>query len=410
MVPVFGIFLFMAGNGLQGVLLGTRAEALSFGDVMTGLVMSGYFFGFFVGSIIIPKLVSQVGHVRVFGALSGLASTSILIHALNDHAFLWLAMRIVTGFGYSGMYIVAESWINDKSSNETRGSMLSIYMIVNMMGLILGQLLISASDPTSSGPFIIVSVLVSLAVVPILMTAASVPEFNEPERVSFYRVYNVSPLAVIGMAMNGMASAVVFSMGAVYATKLGLSVEKVGLLMAMIMAGALLLQYPIGRFSDYFDRRTVILVIQILATLAAVAGFITETMNFYSLLVTAFIFGGLHTPLYSLFIAHANDFLTPRQIVGTASMLIMINGIGAIFGAPIVGYAMNIFGPAAFFPTLAVMHLIMTAIVVLRMFARSAMPVEAQAPFAAIPSRATPIATTLLPEAEWSETDTNDQQ
>ena len=113
-----------------------------------------------------------------------------------------------------------------------------------------------------------------------------------------------------------------------------------------------------------FDRRTVILVIQILATLAAVAGFVTETMNFYSLLVAAFIFGGLHTPLYSLFIAHANDFLTPRQIVGTASMLIMINGIGAIFGAPIVGYAMNIFGPAAFFPTLAVMHLIMTAIVV----------------------------------------------
>ncbi|MGC6484987.1 MAG: MFS transporter [Candidatus Puniceispirillales bacterium] len=405
----FGIFLFMAGNGLQGVLLGTRAEQLAFGDVMTGVVMGGYFFGFFLGSLLVPKLVSQVGHVRVFGALSGLASTSILIHALNDYAFLWLGMRIVTGFAYSGMYIVAESWINDKSSNETRGSMLSIYMIVNMMGLILGQLLISTSDPGSTGPFIIVSVLVSLAVVPILMTAAKVPEFNEPERVSLFRVYNVSPLAVIGMGMNGMASAVVFSMGAVYATKLGLTIDKVGLLMAMIMAGALILQYPIGRLSDYFDRRTVILIIQILATLAAVAGYFSESMHFYALLAASFIFGGLHTPLYSLFIAHANDFLTPRQIVGTASMLIMINGIGAIFGAPLVGYFMTIYGPAAFFPTIAVMHLIMTVIVILRMLARQAMPVEAQAPFTAMPSRATPIATTLLPEAEWTETDSTDQ-
>lgn len=406
----FGIFLIMAGNGLQGILLGTRAEQLAFGDVMTGFVMAGYFFGVFAGSLIIPKIVSQVGHVRVFGALSGLASTSILIHALNDYAYLWLGMRIVTGFAYSGMYIVAESWINDKSSNETRGSMLSIYMIINMSGLILGQLLISASEPASAVPFIIVSVLVSLAVVPILMTAASMPEFNEPERVSLFRVYNVSPLAVIGMAMHGMSSAVVFGMGAVYATKLGLSLDKVGLLMATIMAGTLVLQYPIGRLSDYFDRRTVILVIQILAMLAAVAGFITESMNFYSLLAAAFIFGGVHTPLYSLFIAHANDFLTPRQIVGTASMLIMINGIGAIFGAPIVGYFMTIFGPAAFFPTIAVMHLVMTVIVVVRINSRPAMPVEAQAPFTAMPSRATPIATTLLPEAEWTETDSTDQQ
>jgi MFS family permease len=402
----FGIFLFMVGNGLQSILLGIRAENLAFGDFTTGLVMAGYFLGFFLGSSFGPKLGSEVGHVRVFGALSGLASTAILIHAVNEFPLLWLAMRVVTGFAYSGMYIVAESWLNEKSSNETRGSMLSIYMIVNMLGLIVGQLLISGSGPSSTLPFIIVSALVSVAVVPILMTAAKVPEFTEPERVSIYRVYQVSPLAVIGMAMNGMASAVVFNMGAFYATKLGFSLEKVGLFMAVIMAGALILQYPIGRLSDFFDRRTVILVVQILATLFAVFGFITETMSFSSLLVAAFIFGGLHTPLYSLFIAHANDFLTPRQIVGTASMLIMINGVGAIFGAPLVGFFMNIFGPAAFFPTIATMHLVMTFVVIFRMLTRQAMPVEAQAPFAIVP----PVATTLLPEAEWIEDDSSDQQ
>ncbi|XDZ64614.1 MFS transporter [Alphaproteobacteria bacterium LSUCC0684] len=400
----FGIFLFMAGNGLQGILLGTRAEQLAFGDLTTGFVMSGYFFGFLLGSKIVPRMVSRVGHVRVFGALAGLASSSILVHALFELASLWMLMRIITGFAYSGMYIVAESWINAKADNRTRGSLLSIYMIVSMMGLIIGQLLLSAGEPDDVTLFLIVSILVSIAVIPILMTAAKVPEISEPEKTSLLRAYHVSPLAVIGMGFNGMTSAVLFGMGAVYANKLQLSLNEVAIFMSSIMVGALILQYPIGKLSDIFDRRSVILVVQILATATAMLGFVAESLSFPLLLLAGLIYGGVHTPLYSLYIAHANDYLTPKQIIAMSSMLVMINGIGAVFGAPIVGYCMKIFGPSAFFPTMAIMHFIMTVIVVIRMQVRDSMPVEAQAPFVAMPERATAIATSLLPEAEWKNT------
>ena len=401
----FGIFLFMAGNGLQGALLGTRAEQLAFGDLTTGFIMAGYFSGFLLGSTWVPSLVSNVGHVRVFGALAGLASSSILVHAIFEFASMWIVMRFVTGFAYSGMYIVAESWINDKATNETRGGLLSVYMIVTMSGLILGLMLLASGNPEETDLFIMVSILVSIAVIPILMTAAKVPEIQEPEKVSIRRVYDTSPLSVIGMLSVGITSAMIFGMGAVYATKLGLSLAQISLYMSAIMLGALLLQYPIGKLSDIFDRRTVILVVQIMTIGASAIAYLAEDMGFWIFVASAALYGGIQTPLYSLYIAHANDFLTPRQIVATSSRLVMINGFGAVFGAPLVGYTMGLYGPSAFYPTQGAVHFIMALIVLYRMQARPAIPAEAQAPFVAVPTRSTPIATTLLPDAPWEETD-----
>ncbi len=404
----FGIFLFMAGNGLQGALLGNRAEVLSFGDLITGFIMSGYFAGFVLGSTLVPKLVSNVGHVRVFGALAGLASSSILVHAIFENSALWVVMRLVTGFAYSGMYIIAESWINDKASNETRDSLLSVY-IVTMSGLILGLMLLSSGNPAETDLFILVSVLVSIAVVPILMTAAKVPDIQEPETVSVFRVFHVSPLAAVGMAMQGLTSAMIFGMGAVYTTKLGLSLTEISFYMSAVMLGALLLQYPIGKLSDVFDRRSVIVIVQSLAIVVSALAYFTESMNFYVLLITAAIYGGIHTPLYSLYIAHANDFLTPRQIVATSSRLVLINGVGAVFGAPIVGYAMGVFGPSAFYPTMGFFHLLMAAFAIYRMTVRDSLPNEAQSPFVIMPQRSTPMATQLLPDAPWEDNASEDE-
>ena len=399
----FGIFLFMAGNGLQGALLGTRAEQLAFGDLTTGFIMAGYFSGFLLGSTWVPSLVSNVGHVRVFGALAGLASSAILVHAIFEFASVWIIMRFITGFAYSGMYIVAESWINDKATNETRGGLLSVYMIVTMSGLILGLMMLSSGEPGSSDLFILVSIFVSVAVIPILMTAAKVPEIQEPEKVSIRRVYDTSPLAVIGMAMIGMSSAMIFGMGAVYATKLGLSLGEISIYMSAVMLGAMLLQYPIGKLSDIFDRRTVILIVQIMTIGASVIAYFAESMDVWIFIAAGALYGGIHTPLYSLYIAHANDYLTPRQIVATSSKLVMINGFGAVFGAPIVGYTMSVFGTSAFYLTQGAIHVIMSLIVLYRMQARASIPSEAQAPFVAVPTRSTPIAATLHPEAPWED-------
>ena len=399
----FGIFLVMAGNGLQGVLLGTRAEQLAFGDIITGIVMSGYFAGLMLGSLIVPKLVSRVGHIRVFGTLAGLASSSILVHALLEYASIWTVMRLVTGFSYAGMYIVAESWINDKATNATRGTLLSVYMMVTMSGLVLGQFLLSLGQEEGVELFLTVSILVSIAVLPILLTAAKVPDFQEPERVSIYRVYHTSPLAVIGMAFTGTTAAMIFGMGAVYSTKLGNSLDQTAAFMAAVMIGAMLLQYPIGKLSDVLDRRLVILITQAFAALSALLCFVAEDHQFSLMLVAAGLYGGASQPLYSLYIAHANDFLTPRQIVGCSSMLIMINGIGAVFGAPLVGVMMSIFGTGAFFLTIACMQSMMAIVVMIRMRARQAMPMEAQGSFVAVPNRATQMTVTLIPDAEWVE-------
>jgi MFS family permease len=279
-----------------------------------------------------------------------------------------------------------------------------------MFGMIIGLMLLSTGGSMSTDAFIMVSVLVSIAVIPILMTAAAVPEIREPEPMSLSRAFRTSPLAVTGMAMNGATSSIIFGMGAVYATKLGLGLGEISFFMASVMLGALLLQYPLGKMSDIIDRRTVILVVQILAVLTAGLAYFAENQSFYFLLAAAALYGGSNTPLYSLYIAHANDYLNPNQIVAMSSKLVMINGAAAIFGPPIVGYMMNLFGPSAFYPTMAAMHLVMTGIVIFRMHAREATPNQAQAPYVPMPARATPIAATMHPEAEWTEDDEDEDK
>ena len=398
----FGIALFMVGNGLQGVLLGIKAEQLSFGVSVTGFVMGGFYFGYVIGSFFIPTIVSRVGHVRVFGAMAGLASSSILIHAIVEISVVWFFMRVITGFAYVGLYIVAESWINDKATNDTRGALLSFYMIAQMLGLICGQLMLVLDDGASYHLFLWASILVSLAVIPILMTAAKVPDFQEPERASFKHVYKTSPLAVSGMAFIGMTSAMIFGMGAVFASKLGMTINEISIFMASFVVGTLILQYPIGKLSDIIDRRTVILFAHILSVLSALGAWIIGDRSFGLLILAALIHGGGSTPLYSLYIAHANDFLTSKQVVSSSSKLIMISGIGSMVGAPVMGYMIFLFGAMAFFAILTIAHAMMGIFVVVRMRARPALPTEEQGTFVVMP-RGTASATPLLPEAEWEE-------
>ena len=211
-----GMGLLMLGNGLQASLLGIRAGAEGFGTGATGLVMTCYYLGFLAGSILTPKVVKNVGHVRVFSALASLASVAALVHSVFLDPFTWGAMRFVTGFAYAGLYVVAESWLNDRATNETRGSLLSVYMVVLFGGLAGGQLLLNVADPGGFLLFVLASVLVSLALVPISLTAGPAPEFDAPTPVGLLELYRVSPLGVAGAMGTGLAHGVLFGMGAVY--------------------------------------------------------------------------------------------------------------------------------------------------------------------------------------------------
>ena len=397
----FGLLLISAGSGLQVVLLGTRAVEAGFNNIATGIVMSGYFAGIFVGSVVVPHILARVGHVRVFGAMSAIASAAVLIHVAFLDPFGWTAMRFASGFSFAGMYIVCESWLNEKATNETRGQLLSLYMITNLGGMAAGQLMISLDQPGGYGLFLLASIMVSIAVVPILITAGTAPSFEAPDRISFRRLTQISPLAVVGMVFVGIVVSMLFGMGAVYGRNIGLDSTQVGYFMASITLGTLALQYPIGRLSDRFDRRVVIFGAALVAGVTiSIAGFFGAD-QFLLLFILMLVFGGLLFSLYSLFIAHANDYLPPSQMVAMSSGLLMVNSAGAVLGSPLAATVIEIAGVKGFLPTIGAFLFLLAGFILYRMSMRSAVPAEAQGVFVAIPDTSSGVAVNLSPEVEW---------
>ena len=405
----FGLLMISAGSGLQNVLLGTRAPEIGFSNIATGFVMSGYFIGIFFGSIVVPTILAAVGHVRVFGAMSAIASAAVLMHVAFSEPILWALMRLASGFGFAGMYIVCESWLNDKATNETRGQLLSLYMIVNIGGMGLGQLMIGLGETGGVGLFLMASVMVSIAVVPILITVSPSPNFEAPDRLGFRRLIQVSPLSVVGMAICGLIISMLFGMGPVYGRNLGLNNTEIGYFMTAITVGTLLLQYPVGRLSDILDRRVVILGAASTSAVCVFTASFFGADEFLALLIFTVIFGGLTFSLYSLFIAHANDFLPPSQMVAMSSGLLMVNGAGAIVGSPFAATIIEVLGSRSLMPAIAIILIGLSIFIVIRMRLRDSVPTEAQGPFVAFPENLTSVATGLNPEAEWTDTAEDDE-
>lgn len=255
---LFGIALLMLGNGLQGSLLGLRASLEGFGTSVTGLVISAFYVGLLIGAALTPRLVLRVGHIRVFAALASVASAFILLHAVFLSAPVWFVIRLVTGFCFSGLYVVAESWLNQASTNETRGKLLSVYMIISYASMGFGQLLLNLSDPGGFPLFILISVLVSLALVPISLTRTPAPQLETPEPISLKKLYKLSPMGFFGSLGSGLAQGAFFGMGAVYGGLSGLSIAQISLLLSLPLLGLVISQFPIGALSDRLDRRMVL--------------------------------------------------------------------------------------------------------------------------------------------------------
>ena len=247
---LLGMGLIMLGNGLQTSLIGIRASMESFGITTIGLMASGYFLGLIIGCYFAPYLIKRVGHIRIFGALASLASISILLQAIFINPFIWWAMRLITGFSYAGLYIVTESWLNESASNQTRGKLISLYMLTSFGGMAGGQLMLNLSSPSGFELFLMSSLLISLAVVPVLISVSRAPQFEIMEKVSVFQLYRVSPVGVIGMITSGMTIGAIYGMGPVFATDMGLQVKDVSFFMTMIIFGGFLFQYPSGWLSD----------------------------------------------------------------------------------------------------------------------------------------------------------------
>ena len=350
---LLGMGVLMLGAGLQSTLLALRATLEGFSPPVTGIIMSCYYVGYLVGTMIAPPLLRRVGHIRVFAALAAVASAAILLQGCFIDAIVWGLMRMLSGLCMAGIYVVAESWLNDRADSDSRGRLFAIYMLVLYVGLGAAQFLLTLSSPTSATPFMLVSVLITLALVPIVLSAQQLPGPAAPGKVRLLDLYRNSPLGVAGVMVSGLISATIFSMGPVYARLSGLTTHGVATFMGVSILSAVLTQYPVGRLSDRIDRRTVIAGICAVATLFAAAIVVFKVIPAALYLTLAGLFSGFALTLYSLSVSHVNDKLEPGQMVAASSALLMLNGSAAVVGPILSGGLMAQFGPQAYFATLA---------------------------------------------------------
>jgi MFS family permease len=385
---LLGMGVLMLGAGLQSTLLGLRATLEGFPAPVIGIVMSCYYVGYVLGTVIAPYLLRQVGHIRVFAALAAVASVTILIQGGFVNPVAWGAMRLISGICFAGIYVVAESWINDRASRANRGRLFAVYMLVLYGGLGTAQFLLIASNPLTPIPFMLVSVLISLAMVPIVLSAQALPERALPRKVRLPELYRNSPLGVVGVTVSGVISAIIFSMGPVYARLRGLETSGVAAFMAVSILAAVVTQYPVGRLSDRMDRRTVIAMVCTLATLVAGSIVVFAQMPHAVFLALAALFSGLVLTLYSLSVSHVNDKLEPAQMVAASSALLLINGVAAALGPILLGSLIAAFGPPAYFATLATLTGTLAIYDLWRKSRRTPVPPSQKGPFIGAQPRA----------------------
>ncbi|MBF9047381.1 MFS transporter [Rhodobacterales bacterium LSUCC0031] len=349
---LLGMFLLQIGNGLQGSLMGVRGAIEGFSTFELSFIASAYFVGFLGGSRFAPVFIAKVGHVRVFAALGSLISATLISYPVLTDPYAWMVLRVILGFSLSGVYVTAESWLNDAATNTTRGQSLSAYVLVQMFGLVAGQGILSAGDPSGFLLFIIPSILVSISFAPILLSVQPAPAFQASRPMSLLALYRASPFGTVGMLLMGAVYAMQFGMGSVYATEMGLSLGQISLFMSGIFLGAIVMQYPMGWLSDRIDRRLLIVASAGLAGLVGIGGY-AFAESFVFLMLVAALVGGLSQPLYALLIAYTNDYLSPEEMPSASGGLIFLNGLGAIGGPPLAGLVMSFFGPGGYWLIMA---------------------------------------------------------
>jgi MFS family permease len=372
---LLGILFIMLGNGMHFTLIGLRGAIEGFSANELAIVASGYFLGFLSEARLTPGMIKRVGHVRVFAALGSFMSAGLIAFPLLTDPILWTLVRVLVGFCMSGIYVTAESWLNASATNETRGKILSAYMIAQTLGIIGAQGLLTFGEAATAGLFIGASILVSISFGPILLSVTPTPAADVTRPMALRTLFKGSPLGTVGIFLLGTIYAIQSGMGAVYGTQVGMSANEILLFIAMLFGGALLLQVPIGWLSDRMDRRMLILGCSALGAVFCILGWINDA-SIVLLMGTAFLTGGVTTPLYALILAYTNDALDAEDMPAASGGLVLTFGVGAILGPLGAGSAMEAVGPQAFWLVLGVLFVAIAAYSAYRMTQRPAAPVS----------------------------------
>lgn len=403
-----GMSLIMLAYGFQGSLLGVRAVQEEFSLTSTGFMMSGYFVGYFLGAKYITTIISRVGHIRSFAAFASFASVAILAHSIIINPVTWFLFRVITGLSMASIYTIAESWLNDRSSNKNRGSVLSIYMIILYGSMGFGMFFLNFSAPENFEPFILISLLMSVALIPILMTKRKAPSFKRIQPMKLKELYEASPLGMVSALLYGLIQSALFSLLAVYATSMNFTILEISIATFLLAISGAISQWPIGKLSDIFDRRRVIVystfaagIFAIFAIIASGQMYLPDGLStpktwFYIFLI---LFSFTSLPMFAIILAHTNDYITKEKFVVAGAGLQFVFGMGAMTGPLLCSIFMNIVGLNGFWIFLAIFHFLIGVFGIYRMRIRETLE-NPDSQFIAMPESITPLGMELNPQTE----------
>lgn len=395
-----GVALLLFGSGLLGTLIAIRGGFEGFSAQTIGLITSGYFVGFLIGTHIAPPLIRRIGHIRAFAFYAAACASLTLLHALIVAPTPWLILRVLTGIALVGLYTVIESWLNAQAPNDRRGQVFAIYMAVNLFALAAGQQLLRLYPPEAFALFALVAMLISAAVLPVTWTRLAQPPTPPVSRLGMRRLYGEAPAAAVGAVLSGLAMSAFWGLMPVFADRLDFDGAAIATLMSITILGGGVLQWPLGRLSDAIDRRLALAIVAALAALLALTAVPMLERGPTGLYVVFFLYGGVAFTLYSISVAHLMDRLEPDDMLSGTSTLLLMHGLGAAIGPAIAGSLLGRFGPVAL-PLYFAATLALLAVLALRRWLVGRPPAPQPAHFVPM-LRTSPSALELLPDTDES--------
>jgi len=387
---LLGVAILNTGNGLFGTFLSLRMTLEAFPTEVTGLIMSAYYAGLVVGARTCHHIINRVGHIRAFSAFAATVSTVVLVAGFFISPYVWGTMRAILGFCFAGLFMVVESWLNARVGTARRGQLFSLYMMVSYTALGLGQLLLNLYDPYSRDFFMIAALLYSASLIPLALTSAVTPTPVASSTLDFSALYRVSPLGVLACVASGLVTSSLYGMGAVFAQGSGFKVSEVSYFMGAAITSGLLFQYPLGRISDRYDRRYVIVGVALATAFVSLGMAALAGSSKPALIALACLYGGCSFTLYPLGVAHANDFLEPRDTVKASGGLLLSWGLGASAGPLAAAALMGRLGPRGLFVFVAGVTVLLALFALWRMTRRPSVAAAAKSAFAP-PTGMTPV-------------------
>ena len=396
-----GTAFLLAASGLHSLLLPLRGQAEGFSTSSLGLLGTAWAAGFVTGCIFAPRLVRSVGHVRAFGAFAASGAIIALMTGLLIDPIIWIILRIFTGFAMAGAFMVIESWLNERATNENRGTVFGLYMMVTYASIMAGQLLVAFGDVTTDKLFMVAGIFFCLSLIPTAVSTAVTPRPLQEVSLDIRELYANSPVSVAACLLVGIANGAWGTLGAVYGAQIGVSTATIALMMSLSVVAGAAMQMPVGRISDMTDRRNVLAGAALITAVIGVLIFLLQPRSDVFVLVMTACYGALAYTLYSIAVAHANDHADAANFVKVSGGLLLLYGFGTMIGPVLAAVLMEQLRPDAIFLATAFAHLALAGYTLVRIRARAPVPIAERETFQTLPSEraVTPEALRLDPRS-----------